>query len=120
LREELERQLVEPGSIRAQVFSRLGGLLALRAGQAAFHPSGEARVVECQPSIFGLLRISPDAQKRVLCLHNLTAQPQLVDLNLAEHGVSRAMDLISRQSVTGKHLTLRLNPYQVIWMKMDE
>ncbi len=120
LREELERQLVEPGSLRAQVFSRLGGLLALRAGHAAFHPSGEARVVECQPSIFGLLRISPAAQKCVLCLHNLTAQPQLVDINLAEHGVTRAMDLISRQSVTGKHLTLRLNPYQVKWMKMDE
>jgi sucrose phosphorylase len=120
LRDELEKQINEAASLQAQVFSRLGGLLALRAGQAAFHPSGEGRVVECQRSVFGLLRISPDAQEHVLCLHNLTAQPQPVDINLAEYGVIHARDLISEQSFIGKQMNLHLGPYQTMWIKLDE
>jgi sucrose phosphorylase len=119
-RSELEQRLAEPQSLRVQVFARLGSLLALRAGQPAFHPSGEQRVVECPRAIFGLLRISPDRREQVLCLQNLTARSQPMEIHLAEHGVKRAVDLISRQPIAGEHVVLRLDPYQTLWMKLDE
>jgi sucrose phosphorylase len=117
---ELEQRLAEPKSLRAQVFNRLGGLLALRTGQLAFHPSGGQRVVECPRAVFGVLRTSPDRKEQVLCLHNLSAQTQPVEINLAEYGAERAVDLISRQPVAGGHMALRLNPYQTLWMKLNE
>jgi sucrose phosphorylase len=120
LREELERQLSNPDSLRAQVFSRLGGLMRLRAGQTVFHPSAKARVVECQRAILGLLRISPDGLEQALCLHNLTAQRQPVDIDLVEFGLTHSVDLISRQPVTGPRVTLHLKPYQVVWIKSNE
>lgn len=119
-RNELEQRLSEPGSLRAQVFDRLGGLLALRAGQPAFHPSGEQRVVECPRAVFGLLRISPEGRERVLCMHNLTSLPQSVEINLVDYGVTHSIDLISRLPVAGEHVTLHLDPYQTHWIKLDE
>jgi sucrose phosphorylase len=119
-RSDLERSLGDPQSLRARVFSRLSDLLRLRAGQSAFHPFGVGRVVECHQSVFGLLRISPDGLDQVVCLHNLTAQPQTVEINLTEYGVAHAIDLISRQPVTRQQTTLRLDPFQVKWIRMDE
>ena len=119
-RSELEQRLAEPETLRAQVFTRLGGLLALRAGQPAFHPAGKQCVVECPRAIFGLLRISPDGREQVVCLQNLTAQAQPIEISLAEHGGRRAVDLISRKPIAEGQVALRMKPYQTLWMKLDE
>lgn len=119
-RSEFEQQLAEPESLRAQVFTRLANLLERRAVQPAFDPAGEQRVVECPRAVFGLLRISPDGRDKVLCLHNLTAQAQHMEISLAEHGARGAADIFSRQPFVGERVALRLSPYQILWMKLDE
>ena len=60
-RAELEAELLDPASIRHQVFDRYRRLVMARTGEAAFHPRGAMQVVRLNPAIFSYIRVSPDA-----------------------------------------------------------
>jgi sucrose phosphorylase len=75
---DLERQLADPNSLRSQVFERYRQLLAQRKNSAAFHPQGRQNMLDVGRGVFALLRTSPDDSQHVLCLQNITAQPQTV------------------------------------------
>jgi sucrose phosphorylase len=79
-RDELERELRDPATLRSRVFTRYRDLLRARASSSAFHPHGAQAVVDCGPAIFALRRHSPDGGESRLCLHNVSAQPQVVHL----------------------------------------
>jgi glycosidase len=76
----LEDELTDQDSLRSQVFRRYRHLLAQRASLIAFHPNGKQRVLEAGCGVFAVLRGSPDGLQQVLCLHNVTAQPQTTTL----------------------------------------
>ena len=75
-RAALEADLADPRSLRAMVFERYRQLLALRAQRPAFHPNGEQEILDLAPGVFAVLRRSRDSQQEMLCLHNVTAEPQ--------------------------------------------
>jgi sucrose phosphorylase len=75
---DLERQLADPNSLRSQVFERYRQLLAQRKNSAAFHPHGRQNILDVGRGVFALLRTSPDDSQHVLCMQNITAQPQTV------------------------------------------
>jgi hypothetical protein len=103
----VERELSDPRSLRHQVFQRLKQLLAVRSRTSAFDPVQPPRVIELNPAILALER-SP-----VLCLHNVTAQPQAVTL---DPQWAQARDLLSDRRVA-RDWTLR--PYEVIWLQYE-
>jgi glucosylglycerate phosphorylase len=140
-RAEMERELGDSQSRRARVFARLKRLLEVRATSAAFAPhspqdvlhfqdiAGEIRSRRipmrrtlamrralawgCQPTnspVMAVLRGSGDEQ--VLCLHNVSAQPQVIQL---EREWAAATDLITARTLDGGAVTLA--PYQVVWLK---
>jgi glycosidase len=90
----LERQLADPTSLRSQVFARLSDLLRRRASSPAFHPNGEQSILNIGHAVFGVRRTSPDSQRHMLCLHNVTAQTQTIFVN---------------------NSTITLVPYQIFW-----
>ncbi len=96
-RAALERELADPGSLRAQVFSRYTRLLRQRANQPAFDPLGDQVVLDAGPAILALLRTAGNA--RVLCLHNVSDSPQPV-----------------RLPGTWPSLPDMLGPYEVAWL----
>ncbi len=106
-RAEVERELADPHSLRAQVFQRLRHLLQVRAGLDAFDPAGPQQVIELKQAIFAVER-GP-----VLCLHNVSSQPQSVTL---DHNWQRARDLLSARR-TATELTLQ--PYEVLWLQHE-
>ncbi len=55
-RAALERELGEPASRRARVFTRLAQLLRGRTASPAFDPYGEMRVLDLDPAVFALMR----------------------------------------------------------------
>ena len=125
-RDELEQELDQPGSLRQQVFSRLSQLLKIRAARPAFHPTGTQRVIECSRAVFALLRSSPDAGDRVLCLQNVSDQPQAVALDLGEITPDlsltrgKLIDLITgREFDHGSRLALNLEAYQALWLPVS-
>jgi len=79
---ELERELAEPASLRACVFSRFCELLQVRRSHPAFHPQGGQEVPALDERIFAVVRTSPAGGERVLCLHNLSGTE--VDVMLPE------------------------------------
>lgn len=92
---DLERQLADPASLRAQVFRRYRQWLAKRGGSTAFHPHGKQKILEAGQGVFAVLRDSPDGAHHALCLQNVTSRVQTPFLLNAAH---------------------RLEPYQTLWL----
>ncbi len=105
----LESELANPASLRAHVFTRYQQLLRVRAASPAFHPHGAQRILDLSPHVFTLERLAPNNPARALCLHNVSAQPQLV-----QPPFSTSTDLITNRTVNETALTLA--PYQVLWL----
>jgi Glycosidases len=115
-REMLERELADKGTRRARVFSRLAHLLRARATCPALHPFGDQRVLDAGPAIFALLRSAPDDRSRLLCLVNVSAQPQLVHLPWRALLGTNMRDLISGARLSVHGPSLELAPYQARWL----
>jgi sucrose phosphorylase len=92
---DLEHQLADPASIRSQIFERHRELLSRRRSSAAFHPHGRQVILDVGRGVFAVLRSSPDDSQHVLCLQNITAQPQTVVRPAARY---------------------LLEPYQTMWL----
>jgi sucrose phosphorylase len=118
----LEATLSDPNDIHSQVFSKYKKLLAIRTSEAAFHPQGDQQVLRVSDKVFALERRSPDGAAKVLVLLNVTADEVEIGLDLRETDlgeVNRFVDLISGGEFTGEWdaLTIRLRPYQAMWLK---
>jgi len=113
-RVEVERELHDTSSRRSRVFNRLKRLLVVRAASTAFAPDSPQDVLHFQEQVLGVLRRRGD--ERVLCLHNVSAQPQVVQL---APEWAAAVDLIGGQPIVNAD-TLTLSPYQVIWLRQSD
>lgn len=74
-RATLEGELNHAASLRARVFNGYHELLALRRAHSALAPNAPQRVLELEPRVFAVLRESTDGGDRMVCLHNVSAQP---------------------------------------------
>jgi sucrose phosphorylase len=118
----LESELKEEASLRHSVFRHYAQLLRARNSSSAFHPHGRQQVLDGGPTIFALLRLSPDGSQRVVCLHNISCQSQPVMINwsdISDFSSDRFTDLITNTSiddpVNGK---FALKPYQTLWLRI--
>jgi sucrose phosphorylase len=97
-------------------------LLRARSSSAAFHPHGEQQSIDYGEAIFALLRLSPAASERVLCLHNISDQPQKVKIESKEiFGLfaGKLMDVITEQGMDDLlNDTVALRPYQTLWLRI--
>jgi sucrose phosphorylase len=119
----LEAELNDPHTTRSQVFSGYREMLLARRFEPAFHPNSEQRVLRLHPSVFAVLRRSPESDSNVLCLNNLA--PLTIELNLdiepiISGGVQSFRDLLTGEKyLTGVQTNpLSLEPYQVLWLKL--
>lgn len=121
VRLELERELADPSSLRARVFSQLKRLIQARAAHPAFTPFGVVwSVVECPPSIFALHRQTRSGEHHALCLQNLSSQSQTFALSAAASILSLSriwVELIGKRTMELNRLSeLTLEPYQTLWL----
>ena len=120
VRIDLETELSNPSSERTRVFSGYKALLRARSSLLAFHPHGEQQILDKGAGIFAVLRLPPDKGHRVLCLHNVTSQPQAITLDINEWAgakTSVTFDVITdRMLRPGRGGRLVLEPYQVLWV----
>ena len=121
-RAEVERELADPTSLRHQVFTRTVQLLKARAASPAFHPHGSQQVINYGDSLFTLLRLSPDGDERVLCVQNVSSQPQSMAFDFDEVSGLLPKDSGLADLITGQRFkrerrgALRLRPYQTLWL----
>jgi len=115
-RASLEAELAAPDSLRHQVFSAYTRLLRARAAEPAFHPYGRQQVLFLNKGVFALLRISLNGESRVLCLHNVSAKEQPVQIDLRPE---EWRDLLTGEKypARGNGFSITLPPYAVRWLK---
>ncbi|MFQ5611235.1 MAG: sugar phosphorylase [Anaerolineae bacterium] len=125
-RDELERELSDPTSLRYRVFQAFRELLEHRRAHPAFHPNGGQQILEGNEAVFGLLRTSPDGVEKIACLHNVSNAAQSIQLDLAAFSLPASptnRDLVGgvryRADETGA-LSIRLEPYQVLWLHLGD
>ena len=117
-------ELADGTSLRYQVFHHYSQYLRARSSSSAFHPHGQQQVLDFGEGIFALLRLSPDGSQRVLCLHNISNQPQEVMIDGEDvFGLSSGLftDLITDRRIDASsngHLVL--NPYQTLWLRIEK
>ena len=109
--DQLLAALDDPTSLSGRVFRRYRRLLDLRGREAAFHPLGTQTVLDLDPRLFALERVSPDGTARLLAIHNVSADP--VTVTLPHAGINR----LDGERLSG---TVTLVPYQFIWLAPDE
>ncbi|MFZ5883392.1 MAG: sugar phosphorylase [Chloroflexota bacterium] len=110
-RDELEKQLADPNSLRSKVFGRYRQLLSARSSSSAFDPHGGQQVLELGKSVFALLRVSPDKSKQVLCLQNVTDREVQIRTPLKK----AARDLLTNRI---HDVSFSLGPYQTAWLEV--
>ncbi|MPY86508.1 MAG: sugar phosphorylase [Luteitalea sp.] len=104
--------------------TRFRRLIKRRTTHPAFHPNAPQEIVDVDERAFILLRGAHESRRRVVAIHNVTAQPLTVDVPLARVGGGPAewVDIITRRGVVAAHgqLAVRLEPYGVLWLEPQE
>jgi hypothetical protein len=116
-RAQIEEELADPGSCRAQVYRRLTALFRARAASAAFGPIAEQQILDCGDAVFGVLRFTADDTAWAVCLHNLTGRGQSVDLGSFRRGEGEPWVEILTGGIRApeERERLDLQPYEVRW-----
>jgi sucrose phosphorylase len=121
---DIENDLSDTSSLRHHVFSGFTHMLNIRKSNPAFHPFGGQQILSLDNKVFSLLRSSTNDDEHTLCLTNVT--DQIVDLNIDRFSLPFAdsnsvLDTLSKQNYPISHnrLTLKMLPYQVIWLKIQ-
>ena len=114
-RAALEATLADSALPMGEIFEGYRRLLRVRRAEPAFHPAGEQQVLDLGPALFAVLRTPPAGGCPVLCLHNVSSQPQIALLDALDGSV---YDLLSGDvfSGSGDAVHIPLDGYQTRWL----
>jgi glucosylglycerate phosphorylase len=99
---------VENDSRRSSIFSGLKKLIEIRQGLAAFSPYASQKVLDLGDKVFALKRVDEETGEPLIFVVNVSHQETDVEL------FGSGTDLITGNRIHG---TIRLAPYQFIWVK---
>lgn len=119
-RSGLERELRDPGSLRARVFARYARLLRARRASPAFHPNARQTVLSLEDPLFAVLREERQSGEAILCLHNLSNR-RVSAVPAPLLGGERAggpwRELTSEAESLDLRRAIEFEPYQVRWLQ---
>lgn len=120
---ELDEALRDSQSKLSLIRRQFRDIGLMRVQEKAFHPNGEQKILMISPSVFSVLRMSPDRDERILTLTNVTGNVVDLKINTTELGSKshKWYDLISRKEyiLDTQALALNLQPYDVVWLKAE-
>jgi len=119
---DLTEELSDRNSMRYLIFNGFSRLLKVRRENEAFHPFGKQKILHLHPSVFSLIRISPNEDSRILCIHHVGGQSlelaiDLQEINIEKNPTFRCILTNKRFSSANGFLILRLMPYDILWLK---
>jgi glucosylglycerate phosphorylase len=124
-RAQLEMELADRSSLRAQVFERCRELLEVRRRHACFCPGFPQQVLPLGDRVFAVLRSTPDASEQILCLQNVSHLPVNVPLRWETLPASAAWTPLlhsagpQEQGIGFVRQTIELAPFSVCWLKLQ-
>jgi len=111
----LQNILSQKSSRAATAFQYLAHALRVRAHHRAFHPDAHQEILDFGPHVFAVLRVSPDEEEAVLCIHNLSAERQLLEPARLTTASPPWKDIL-RSTTRGEHGRIVLNAYDTTWL----
>jgi glycosidase len=118
--EIFREHLHQPGSKRSLLRLEQREISKMRTRLRAFHPCAEMRVLTPSPKVFAVLRTSPEGDRHVLALTNVSGEVVQLECLIDELGVNDAAwyDLVAGEHWNGSAETLRveMGPYDVMWL----
>ncbi len=118
--EALNEALNDSSSKIYKINRELGHLIGIRTAHRAFHPNGLQQILDLSPSLFALLRTSPEGDEHILCLTNITPRSVKVTIPAQMFPTTRApwKDLIRNtvHTLNQQGLLLTIPPYDVLWL----
>ncbi|MBL7161642.1 MAG: sugar phosphorylase [Anaerolineales bacterium] len=118
--DELEAALRDPNTLTARVFKGYAHLLKTRQDYPAFHPMGGQQILRIHKNILAILRTALDESETVLCLTNVTDQPQTLSIAPEKWNIppiTKCCDLLDEKACIEAGEIL-LAPYQTRWVQL--
>ena len=113
--------LRDPLSKFSRISREFGRLIVIRTKHRAFHPNGYQRILLISPTIFSVIRMSPEGDRFILALTNVTSRVCHIEVPISELGTdeTRWYDLVSGMEwmAENERLFITLQPYDVIWLE---
>ncbi len=121
-RNDLDARMADAESHERAVFDRMAHLIRVRRGERAFHPNGAQRIPVDNEALFTIVRTAPEGDEQVVCVHNVSSEPQPFHLAVADIGVAAGAtftDLLSGETfaMDNDMLAVDVMPYQALWLK---
>ena len=113
----LYNELTKDGTVCNKIHSSISDLLVLRKKQKAFHPNAVQFTLHLGKDLYGIWRQSLDKRQSIFCISNITNKNKefsLIDINLI--GFDSWFDLISGDVIEDLSSSLKLKPYQTVWI----
>ena len=117
--ETLEPLLEDESTIHSKVFNEYLLVLRRRADCPAFHPDAPQEILEAGSGLFALKRTSICGEQRIVCISNFTAKNKTVKSMgelLGETEMTKVKDIISGRMKAISKDTIRLKPFQTVWL----
>jgi len=119
---DLITELSDANSIRHIIFKGFSRLLKIRREDSAFHPFGKQKILHIHPSVFSLIRISPNEDSKILCLHHVGGQSIELAINLQNIEIEKNTAfkcILTNENISPSNgiLKLRIMPYEILWLK---
>ncbi|MGG1678206.1 sugar phosphorylase [Neobacillus sp. NRS-1170] len=114
-REKLNKETLlvelEADSLRNTIFTEFSNRIKLRRGQKAFSPNAKQEVLFLDDRVFSIKRTNAETGDEMVVLVNVSND--IVDLNTEFSG----LDIIGSEKIVN---TVTLQPYQSMWIKIEE
>jgi glycosidase len=114
------RSMTHPKSKKYRINQDLGKMIQERTLHRAFHPNGPQKVLSLSPAVFAVMRTTPEWDRHVVTLTNVTKSRCRIQIPLRDVGGSEGpwRDLLSEKRFTPKNdlLSISLQQYDVLWL----
>ena len=95
-------------------------MIQARTKHRAFHPNGPQKILYLSPAVFAVMRTSPEGDRVVVTLTNVTKFKHRVEIPIEEMNGYKGhwQDLLSEKEFSAKkeRLSIPLQPYDVLWL----
>jgi glycosidase len=116
--DELLNFLESENTPNHECYQRYRRLILLRRNEPCFHPDIPQFILDVMNTLFVILRDDPQRRRRVLCIHNVTANPVSLEglVHIVELQGVNWYNLNEQRMLADELYTHTLKPYQFMWL----